>query len=45
MRRIGLGVALALSLFLAPLTAEGQGAAKPPRVGYLGTGSASADAQ
>jgi ABC-type uncharacterized transport system substrate-binding protein len=38
MRRIGLGVALALSLFLAPLTAEGQEAqqsAKIRKIGWL----------
>jgi putative ABC transport system substrate-binding protein len=34
-----------LGALSAPLAAEGQQAAKPPRVGYLGTGSASADAQ
>jgi len=45
MRLIGLAVVLAVSLSLAPLAAEGQSAAKHPRVGYLGTGSASADAQ
>jgi len=45
MRLIGLVVVLTFSLAFAPLAAEGQGAAKPPRVGYLGTGSASADAQ
>jgi putative tryptophan/tyrosine transport system substrate-binding protein len=45
MRLIGLAVVLSVSLVVAPLAAEGQEAAKPPRVGYLGTGSASADAQ
>ena len=35
---------LAGGLLAAPLAAEAQRAAKPPRVGYLGTGSASTDA-
>jgi putative ABC transport system substrate-binding protein len=35
MRRIGLAVALALSLFVAPLAAEGQQAGKIARIGIL----------
>ena len=35
---------VALVLLLAPLAAEAQSAVKPPRVGYLGSGSPSADA-
>jgi len=42
MRRIGLAVALALSLFLSPLTTEAQQPGKIPRIGLLGGGSASA---
>jgi ABC-type uncharacterized transport system substrate-binding protein len=41
MRRIGLAVVLAFSLFLAPLAAEGQQPAKIPRVGFLSPGSSS----
>jgi len=37
--RIGLAVALALSLFLAPLTVEGQQTGKMPRIGILRPGS------
>jgi putative tryptophan/tyrosine transport system substrate-binding protein len=35
MRRIGLAVVLALSLFLAPLAAEAQQPGKVPQIGYL----------
>jgi ABC-type uncharacterized transport system substrate-binding protein len=41
MRRIGLAVALAVSLCLAPLAAETQQTAKVPRIGFLGLASAS----
>jgi putative ABC transport system substrate-binding protein len=38
MRRIGLAVVLAVSLFAAPLTADGQQAGKVYRIGYLSPG-------
>jgi hypothetical protein len=37
MRLIGLAVALAVSVILAPLAAEAQQAGKNPRIGFLGT--------
>jgi ABC-type uncharacterized transport system substrate-binding protein len=45
MRVIGLAVILALSLTLAPLAAQGQQAAKMPRVGYLGDSSPALEQQ
>jgi len=40
MRRIGLAIALALSLFLAPIAGEAQAAGQRlPRIGYLSGGS------
>jgi len=44
MRRIGLAVALAVSLSLAPLAAEAQPTEKAHRIGYLAGGSASFNA-
>jgi len=41
MRLIGLAVAFAVSVVLAPLAAEGQEPAKTYRIGYLGPTSAS----
>jgi len=42
MRRIGLAVVLALSLFLVLLAGEAQQAQKIPRIGYLSLGVAAA---
>src|SRR5262245_4736340 len=43
MRRIGLAVVLALSVFHAPLFAEAQSTATIPRIGYLWSGPSGSD--
>ena len=45
MRLIGLAVALAVSLTLAPLAAEAQPPAKLPTIGFMGSGTAAAQSQ